>query len=161
MEPRIEILAGKKIVGKRIRTTLSANKTYELWHSFMPKRNGIKNRVTTDLLSVQVYNEILDFKNFSPDAEFEEWAATEVLEYDTVPDEFETYTLTGGLYAVFVYKGAADNFSAMFRYIFGTWLPASGYSPDNRAYFEIMKENYKPDDPNSEEEVWIPIKLQE
>ena len=43
MEPRIETLFEKKLVGKRIRTLFSNNKTFELWSNFMPKRKEIPN----------------------------------------------------------------------------------------------------------------------
>ncbi len=36
MVPRIEILAEKKLIGKRIKMTFSNNKTFDLWQSFMP-----------------------------------------------------------------------------------------------------------------------------
>ena len=70
----------------------------------------------------------------------------------------ETYILPGGLYAVFLHKGAATTGPKTFQYIFGTWLPESDYSLDIRPHFEILGEKYKNDDPDSEEEIWIPIK---
>jgi AraC family transcriptional regulator len=158
MEPRIETLAEKKLVGKRIRTTLSNNKTFELWRSFMPERKEIKNSKTTDLFSLQVYDKFLDFKNFNQDTEFEKWAAMEVADFNTIPDYMESFILTGGLYAVFLYKGSSKAFSKTFQYIFETWLPGSDYFLDDRPHFEILGEKYKNDDPDSEEEVWIPIK---
>lgn len=63
--------------------------------------------------------------------------------------------LTGGLYAVFIHKGGPNTFPKTFQYIFRTWLPASDYTVDNRAHFEILGEKYKNEDPNSEEEVYI------
>lgn len=45
-----------------------------------------------------------------------------------------------------------------FGYIFGTWLPNSGYIMDDRPHFEILGAKYKNNDPESEEEIWIPIK---
>ena len=48
--------------------------------------------------------------------------------------------------------------SKTFQYIFGTWMPDSGYKWDNRPQFEILGEKYKNNDPSSEEEIWIPIK---
>jgi AraC family transcriptional regulator len=69
----------------------------------------------------------------------------------------ETYVLPGGLYAVFDYKGLnTDN--SIFQYILGTWLPGSDYVLDNRPHFEVLGDKYKNNDPNSEEEIWIPIK---
>ena len=158
MEPRIEIIAEKKLVGKRMTMTFADNKTFELWKSFMSRRKEIKNNQTNDLFSLQVYNESFDFQNFNIHVPFEKWAAVEVSDVDSIPDGMESFTLTGGLYAVFHYKGAASKGSEAFKYIFGTWLPASEYALDNRPHFEILGEKYKNEDPDSEEEIWIPIK---
>jgi AraC family transcriptional regulator len=39
-------------------------------------------------------------------------------------------------------------------------LPLSKeYELDDRPHFEILGDKYKNNDPNSEEEIWIPIKL--
>ncbi len=37
-------------------------------------------------------------------------------------------------------------------------LPNSEYELENRPHFEVLGEKYKNNDPNSEEEIWIPIK---
>ena len=158
MNPVIKILPEKKLIGKRIKMTLADNKTPELWKSFMFRRKEISNNLTPELFSVQVYDKSLDFKNFNQDTIFEKWAAVEVADFDTISDKMETYILTGGLYAVFIHKGAANTGTKTFQYIFGTWLPGSDYSLDDRAHFEILGEKYKNDDPKSEEEIWIPIK---
>lgn len=158
MEPRIETSSVRKLVGKRIRMSLSDNKTFELWKSFMSRRKEITNNVTTDLFSMQLYDRHFDFKNFEQDAEFEKWAAIEVTDFNTIPDGMASYTLTGGLYAVFIHKGAASIAPKTFKYIFGTWLPNSDYMLDNRPHFEILGKKYIHEDPDSEEEVWIPVK---
>ncbi|HXA00948.1 MAG TPA: GyrI-like domain-containing protein, partial [Cytophagaceae bacterium] len=59
---------------------------------------------------------------FNLNKEVEKWAAVEVADFDTIPDEMEPYILTGGLYAVFHYKGSSTD-TRIFQYIFGTWLP--------------------------------------
>jgi AraC family transcriptional regulator len=158
MEHRIETLDKKRLVGKRLKMSLSNNKTHELWHSFMSKKKEIKNNIGSELYSLQVYDPSY-FNAFNPDTEFEKWAAIEVTDFGSVPDEMETITLTGGLYAVFLYQGAASAGAKAFEYIFGSWLPNSGYDLDNRPHFEILGEKYKNEDPDSEEEIWIPIKL--
>ena len=138
--------------------SISQNKTYELWHGFMPRRKEIKNSIGTDLFSLQVYDHSLDFNDFNQDTEFEKWAAAEVSDFDHIPGDMEAYTLSGGLYAVFLYKGNPNAFEPTFRYIFYTWLPASKYVLDNhRAHFEILGKKYKNNDADSEEEIWVPI----
>jgi len=157
MKPRIETLAEKKLVGKRMIMSFFDNKTGELWKSFMPRRKEIQNNIGIELYSMQIYAPLF-FNNFNPNTAFEKWAAIEVTNFDTIPNEMETFTLTSGLYAVFQYKGAAGEAANTFQYILGTWLPNSEYTLDRRPHFEILGEKYKNNDPDSEEEIWIPIK---
>lgn len=156
MKPRIEILKEKKLAGTHIVMSLANNKTGDLWKSFMPRRKEITNVLNGDLISMAIYkpNHFADFK---PTNEFEKWAAVEVSNFDNVPNGMETFTLTGGLYAVFDYKGSSTDIS-IFQYIFGTWLPQSGYLLDSRPHFEVLGDKYKNASPGSEEEIWIPIK---
>jgi AraC family transcriptional regulator len=70
------------------------------------------------------------------------------------------FSIPGGLYAVFDYKGSSTD-SSIFQYIFETWLPNSDYELDNRPHFEVLGDKYKNNDPASEEEIWIPIKPRE
>lgn len=154
MEPRIEVLSEKKLIGKWLRMSLANNKTGELWRSFMPRRKEIQNHVTSDLISMQVYDQPVELGNLAQ--EFEKWAVVEVADFATVPDGMATFTLPGGLYAVFDYKGLSTD-SQIFAYIFGTWLPNAAYRLDNRPHFEVLGSKYKNGDPNSEEEIWIPI----
>ena len=105
MRPRIETLPEKKLVGKRINMSLANDKTRELWQSFMPLRKQITNTLTTDLFSLQVYDESVDASRITLDATFDKWAAVEVADFDAVPETMETYTLESGLYAVFIHKG--------------------------------------------------------
>jgi AraC family transcriptional regulator len=156
MKPRIEILKEKKLIGMRIVMSLAVNKTGELWKSFMPGRKEISNSITKEFISMAIYNPTY-FSDFAPGKEFEKWAAVEVSDFSSVPGNMETFTLKGGLYAVFDYKGSSND-NSIFQYIFGTWLPNSGYILDNRPHFEVLGEKYKNADPNSEEEIWIPIK---
>ena len=121
MEPHLVTLAEKNLVGYRLVMSLSKNKTHELWGKFMPKRLEIKNTIGDDLYSVNVF-ESTYFNNFNPNVEFEKWAAIEVNVFDNVPDEMETFVLSGGLYAVFNYKGSSND-SQIFNFIYNEWLP--------------------------------------
>lgn len=124
----------------------------------MPERKMIKNTVGSVLFSMQVYDKSLDFKDFNPKTEFTKYAMIEVSEFENVPEDMETRILNGGLYAVFIHKGTAKEFSKTASYIFGQWLPNSKYKLDQREHFELLEAAYNPNDENSEEEVWIPIK---
>ena len=156
MEPRIEILEDKKLIGFRLKMSLTDNKTAKLWSSFVPKIKSIKNRLTADKISMQVYDSSYH-KNFNPNNQFEKWATVEVVNFNDIPNEMEIFSLSGGEYAVFDYIGLSND-SSIFQYIFMTWLPNSEYQLDNRPHFEVLGEKYKNNCPTSEEEIWIPIK---
>ena len=74
MQPRIETLPQKQFIGKSLRMSLANNRTAELWKSFMPHRKLIKNTVGSDLYSMQVYDDSLNFKDFNPQTEFRKFA---------------------------------------------------------------------------------------
>jgi AraC family transcriptional regulator len=158
MTPRIETLVEKKLIGQRITLSLSNNKTAELWKSLMSRRKEIKNNIDMDLYSIQKYDASY-FNIFNPNTEFEKWAAVSVTDFIEIPVAMEPIILDGGLYAVFVHKGDMTTASKTFEYIFETWLPNSDYLVDNRLHFELLGEKYKNNDPDSEEEIWIPIQL--
>lgn len=159
MEPRIELLKRKKMVGQRFIMSLSNDKTFQLWNTFMPRRKEILNKVGADLFSIQIYDRSLIFDNFNDTTEFEKWAAVEVSNYDSIPSGMEKIELTEGLYAVFQYVGPASAADQIFHHIFTVWFPKSGFVLDNtRAHLAVMTEGYNPNDPNAEEELWIPVK---
>jgi AraC family transcriptional regulator len=137
--------------------SLSVNKTRELWQNFMPRRKEIQNKIGTELYSIEIFTPSY-WNEFDPHAEFEKWAAVEVTDFRSIPDEMETITLPEGLYAVFLHKGLASSGPETSEYIFRIWLPNSDFSLDNRPHLAVMGEKYKNDDPNSEEDIWIPIR---
>ena len=137
--------------------SFAENKTFELWRDFMPERKYISKSIGRDLYSVEIYDSLF-FAPFQPGKEFEKWAAVEVTDQENLPPNMEALTLPGGLYAVFLYKGAASEAFHTYRYIFESWLPSSAYALDDRPHFALMGANYKKDHPSSEEEIWIPVK---
>lgn len=155
-EPVIKSWPGKKMIGIHKSMSFAENTTYELWKEFMPRRSEIVNTVATDLYSIQLYPPSF-FNSFNPNSKFDKWAAIEVDGIEVIPPGMESLIIPEGLYAVFMYRGDARNASSFFQYIFSNWLPTSGCSLDIRHHFEILGEKYKRNDPDSEEEVWIPV----
>jgi len=156
-DTRIEQLDTTLLVGNHVTMSLANNLTATLWRSFMPRRNEVVNRVSTDYISMQVYNNV-GMGMFMPTTEFEKWATVEVDSLEQVPEGMEGYTLEGGLYAVFAHTGPASSAPKIMKYIFAEWLPGSEYELDSREHFEILPEGYDPMDPNAQEEIWIPVK---
>lgn len=156
IEPKLIHLSEKKLVGQRLVMSFENNKTGELWRNFMPQSKGIRKTLNNDLISLQVYPPQFNFNHLHEN--FIKWASIEVSDFEEVPASMETFILESGLYAVFQYRGSSSD-NAIFNYIFGTWLPNSIYTLDDRPHFEILGEKYKNNHPDSEEEIWIPIKV--
>nr|WP_036025972.1 GyrI-like domain-containing protein [Leptospira noguchii] len=155
--PKIELLSQKHCVGMSFRMSLIQNKTAELWKSFMAKRESITGRVSSDLISLQVYDSPDYFTKFDPNKEFTKYALAEIIPDSPVPSSMKEFILSSGLYAVFIHRGTPLDFGKTIHYIFQEWLPNSGYKLEHRPHFELLGSKYKNNDPTSEEEIWIPI----
>lgn len=156
MNPRIEQLEEKKLIGHVIKMSLANNKTDQLWAQFAPRIKEIKNRASEDKISMQIYPPLF-YEQFNPNVEFEKWAIVEVKDFEKIPNGMNSFILKKGIYAVFYYKGLSSD-NSIFQYIFSEWLPNSKYVVDDRPHFEVLGLNYKNNNPNSEEEIWIPIR---
>ena len=152
-EPLVRDFPESRMVGVACRMSYAKNKTADLWRSFMPRLKEIGPRDSNDLYSLQVYPPGFDF---SPHTEFVKWALAPVAGLGVPPEGMELFTIPGGLYAVFHYRGRAGD-PAIYQYIFSKWLPRSCYSLDNRPHFEILGEKFDPFSIHSEEEIWIPV----
>ncbi|APQ18328.1 GyrI-like domain-containing protein [Maribacter hydrothermalis] len=157
MTPRIIDLQTKNLLGLSQQMSLVDNRTFELWKNFRARSKEVSKRLSDDFISLQEYPKDY-FKEFSPVKKYVKWACVEVENFDSIPEGLNRLVLEGGLYAVFNYQGTSKNAQAFFQYIYGEWIPNSDYNLDDRPHFEVLGAKYKNDDPNSEEEVWIPIK---
>lgn len=157
MQPRFETIGPELIAGRCAIMSLQNFRNYELWRYFMTTRQGIPDTIGNNLYSVQVYPPDY-FTKFDPAKEFEKWAAVPVSTFDNLPAEYARMTLPGGLYAVFTHKGPASAGTRTLAFIFNEWLPSSGYILDDRPHFELMDHRYKNESPDSEEEMWVPVK---
>lgn len=155
MNPTIKAFPTTKFIGKNLSFTYADYRAFELWSSFMPRRKEILNAIGLELYNIQINPDDFDFNS---NTHFVKWAAVAVTDFDFVPDGMETLEIQEGLYAAFNYKGNQIDAAKYFRKIYTEWLPSSGYELENRPQFEILGEKYKNNNPDSEEEIWIPIK---
>lgn len=156
---RLENLPQTKLVGLKIRTCLAKNQTFELWNNFMPKLKEIKNRVNSNLISMQKFDDDQKMADFKLTSEFDKWAAVEVSNFNNYPNGIQEYLLQSGIYAVFLHKGTVADFANTQKFIYGQWLPDSEYELDNREHLQVMGNKYINNNPDSEEEVWVPIRM--
>lgn len=155
--PTITAAAPYRLVGLRIQTSLAENRAFELWRQFRPRITEISNRKGADFFDVKRYGPEMTNGQFTPATVFEKWAAVEVEAHADIPEGMQPLDLPGGLYAVFIHHGPASAFVRTYQYIFGVWLPASGFRLDDRPHFDVMGPGYRPDDPEATEEIWIPV----
>lgn len=155
---RIALQADKLLVGMAAKMSVVEDATPSLWQRFMPRRNEIQNGVGEGLYSVQNFSELDGFENFTPKTLFEKWAAVEVASADCVPDGMQLFVLSSGHFAVFEHCGPPSEFPSTLNFIFSQWMPKSQWQLDDREHFEILLPDWRADDPNAREEVWIPVK---
>ena len=159
MDPEIKILPPKKLIGMSIDTSLTEYGAPGLWQRFMPRVKSIENKVGSEKYSIQIYDNLFSYSDFHPKLIFKYWAATEVQSFESVPKEMEALELPVGKYAVFTHKGAMAGFQKTLNFIHLKWLPDSEFELDHRPHFEVLDDRYLgPNNPESIEEVWIPIK---
>jgi len=160
MEPKIVTKEEFKVIGMECKTTLKDNKIPDLWQRFMPRMGEIKNKVNPKVGYGVCRNEgNICFDSFTDETEFESLACFEVSSFDYVPAGMVTRTIPKNRYAVFTHKGELANLRETYGYIYGTWLPGSGYGLVKEGYdFELYDERFDPaDQKNSETDIYIPI----
>jgi AraC family transcriptional regulator len=154
--PRIEIFPGIRLFGYKASMSLIHNLTAYLWQKLMPKREVLPSCQPNVYYSAEEY-ELDYFSSFDPDKTFTKWAAFPVSATEELRDELNELIIPAGEYAVFRHKGASTEISSLYQFIFSQWLPQSLYQLAHRPHFAIMDEKYRKDDPNAEEDIYIPI----
>ncbi len=157
MEPRFETIESTWVVGMCFPRSAGGNETARLWQRFMRRRGEVKRRSNANFLAMRVFHSSPG-ESVTPTTPFDEWAVVEVSDIEDLPDGLDSYSLPGGAYAVFVHRGPASTFPETAGHAYGTWLPNSGYMLDDRPHLAVMGPDYRLDDPDAEEELWIPIR---
>jgi len=158
-QPQFKKSPERTLIGMRTTMTLAEDRTANLWKAFMSRHTEVEGVIDQGKFSVQVYASSFQSTPFTPFTVFEKWATMEVKEGSIPPSGMEVLKIPAGRWAVFLYKGSVRDFHKFANYIFASWLPQSGEQLDNRPHYEYMSRDYLgPNHPDSEEEVWIPIK---
>ena len=155
LSPTIKNVEQLQLVGISAQMSYIDNQTQKLWETFIPFSKKINHKQSNDFYSLQVFPENF-FKAFNPTIAFEKWALVPVTAIESNIEPCKPFILPAGLYAVFHHKGMD---TSIFQRIYGEWIPQSPYQLDNRPHFEILDEKYKKGSPDSEEDIYIPIRL--
>lgn len=156
LEPKIIFNDEFKIIGLSCTTTSTENNEKAiipaLWDKFIPRIGEIKNFVSsTRTLGLC---EIIE----NSDDSFTYVCCKEVKNFDFIPEGMIAKVVPSSRYAVFTHKGNVENLGETYDYIYGSWLPKSGYEINGVKHdFELYDERFD-NSPSSEMEIYIPIK---
>ncbi|MFM7710742.1 MAG: GyrI-like domain-containing protein [Ferruginibacter sp.] len=159
MEARIVELSGQKLIGMRRNVSLSDGSIPALWASYMPRKKEILTTDSESLFSVNTYASTEAFLSLKPTSVFEKWVTLAVDSETPVPAGMESLTIPAGQYAVFTHRGDLAEFGRTMYRIITEWLPSSGYVLDHRPHVEVLGKKYKHNHPDSEEAIWLPVRL--
>jgi len=159
IEITIKKIAPKDVAGMHISTSPNSSQAHMTWEKFMPRRSELAGPEDNVYYSIQDYPADYPWDRYDPAVLFKTWAAKEVSNDCNLPDGFDQTQIKGGLYACFIHRGTADTIGDSMMHFHTQWLPKSGYILDkSRVHFERLgKEFLGPNNPASEEEVFIPI----
>lgn len=152
---RTEFIKERLFIGMGLTMSLTSDRTYELWSTTKPRLVDVPNRLSSDYFSLQEYPSLEYFKEFSFNNEFKKYALVEVERFNSF--DLEEMVIADTLYAVFLHKGTSREFPMTMNYIMSEWLPKSEYELAHAPHFEVLGKGYKKENPDSQEEVWIPI----
>ena len=158
LEPKISTIAEIKLIASKCDMSFAEDKTGQLWRSFSPAIKNIPNKKNHFKYSVQIFPNSNFFKNFDPTTTFQKYAAVEADISENLPENLEVLIIPAGLYAIFTYIGKPSEAEKTFYYIYYQWLKESGFALDERPHFAIMGDKYIGEHPDSEEELFIPIR---
>lgn len=155
MEPKVVVKDEFTVVGLTCSTTLKENIIPALWEEFNSRVGEIKNRTSPNL-----YIGVSQFSANPVDEVFTYMAGVPVESVDEIPEGMVCKTIPKQEYVVVTHKGKLDTLGNAFDYIYGTWLPKSGYELIEADDFEVYDDErfLGADNEESEVDIYIPIK---
>jgi len=161
MEPRFEEKNEFYVVG--LGDKFERGKTKDiglrLWPEFIRRLDEIKNKKGKDkerFITYGVCQEVW-IKGYIQDY-FHYYAAIEV-ESGTMPLQgMELIKIEKQKYAVFTHRTGIKNLDHTNQYIWGTWLPQSGYELAPAADLEVYPGDFQPPQRDVPIEIWVPLK---
>ena len=127
------------------------------WGEFGTRKNEIAHSLGPVAFGVEDYSRDLDMNNGG----FPKYYYTAGLEVSTIkgiPIGMVAKTIPAANYAVFTFKGAMSDIHDFFGYIYGEWLPKSGYTMNDKLSLDFERYPEPLMDPDhAHVEIWVPI----
>ncbi len=156
-EPEFRTKEAFKIIGIERYTANGIPDIRNAWHEFGQRSLEIPNSVAEVAFGVEDYSRDFDM-NKGGFPKYYYIAGLEVSSTSSVPEGMKSKEIPAANYAVFTYQGPLDGLHEFFGFIYGEWMPKSGYSMDPKLSldFERYPERVM-DMKNAIVEIWVPI----
>lgn len=158
-EPTFRTKEAFKVVGIERYTDKGLPAIREAWDAIGPRYQEIKHIATPPIAyGVEDYKRDFDM-NAGGFPKYYYLAGFEVTDLADIPDGMTGREIPASTnFAVFDYSGPMANLHEFFKYIYGEWMPASGYKMDNSLAFDFERYPEKMTDPqNMRVEIWVPV----
>jgi AraC family transcriptional regulator len=151
MEPRIVSKPGFMVVGVKYRGKNENQEIPDLWSEFGARFNDFKHRTEEET----AYGVMDNFDHAS--GEFDYVAAVSISSTEDQPRDLTLWDIPAQTYAVFA--TTLPKVKETFDAIYGGWLPESDYQRPPGPEFELYDEGFDPKDPESQFDIYIPVKM--
>lgn len=152
LEPKIILDKEYKLIGMKEILKPGSEAIINLWNNFISKKSEVKNIVAHDIvLGICEY-----MPNITDESEFSYFAGVEVTDFCDVPNKMLCKTITNSKYAVFTHKDPLTKLKDTYNFIYGVWLPQSGYELAELDTIELY--DGRSDATASEFDIHIPLK---
>ncbi|HPP74677.1 MAG TPA: GyrI-like domain-containing protein [Armatimonadota bacterium] len=158
MEPKIITREEIKLIGMQYIGNNSNGEIPKLWENFLPRIEEIKNQ-SGECVCYGVCECLCEGEcKCGCGGDFSYIAAREVSSFDDVPEGMITRTIPASKYAVFTHKGLLESLNKTFEDIYSKWIPAAGLEIAGSYDFEYYDEQFKDFAPDSELDIYVPVK---
>ena len=124
-----------------------------MWMKLMQVEEQVQNKANSTEAWGASYNMDYSGDSFS----FTYFAGYEVTDIGTVPGGMVVHVAPASKYAKFSHFGPLENLTQTYSYIYGGWLPQSGYKEGTGNELELYNELFNPEGDDSEMFIFIPI----
>lgn len=154
-EPTIKTLKNDMLVYGLIGESNQKNNTLPaLWERFSNLCN-LHSFPPSPVYGISFYNDCEIFDEYTV---FKYMAGIELPDNFHSKERLDTRIIKRGKYAIFTHKGPVSQFVNTMRYILGDWLVRSSFEPDTRDIIEIYTKRFQYEHPDSEIDVWFPVR---
>jgi AraC family transcriptional regulator len=149
MEPKIVSRPAFTVVGVKYHGKNENNEIPQMWQALGPRFGEIQH--ISEAHTAYGISANMDQRT----GEFDYIAGFRVSSTESIPEGMVHWEVPGGTYAVFT--TTLPGLGTTFRHAYHTWLPQSGYQPTGGPDYEVYDEQFDPQNPESEFDVYIPI----